>query len=72
MQLNKRTIVLAVMSVIATAALAGCGGAPVNSTPRAINSDVSAVNATGPTSSNIGMARDLTPTFSIPLRETSE
>lgn len=72
MPFNKRTIILAVASVIATAALAGCGGAAPTSTQRAIHSDVSAVNATGPTSENIGAAQGLTPTFSIPLRETSE
>jgi len=49
---------LACLCLAASAALAGCSalGAPEPSTPRAIESDISAAHNTGPTAEQIGDA----------------
>jgi len=52
---------LACLCLAASAALAGCSsfGAPEPSTPRAIESDISAAQHTGPTAEQVGQAQML-------------
>ncbi|HYL32192.1 MAG TPA: hypothetical protein VEU53_03465 [Stellaceae bacterium] len=52
---------LACLCLATSAALVGCGalGAPEPSTPRAIDSDISAAQHTGPTAEQVGQAQML-------------